>query len=129
VIARSFAALAAATLMVACAPAPPSEPVRVADPQRVIAIAPSVVELMYELDLGDRLVGVGEHVAWPREATKKPTIGGLFNPDIEQITRLEPELAVLLPSEEQLGLHLDLLDVEVLVVPSESLTDIESAAM
>lgn len=112
-----------------CRPAPPPAPTRIADPQRVVALAPSVVEVLYELDLGDRLVGVGEYCKWPPEAEEKPRIGGLFDPDLEKIARLEPELAILLPSEEQLRRHLETLGVEVLVVASESLDDVERAAL
>lgn len=112
----------------ACRPTPEVGPVRVADPRRVVALAPSVVELLYELDLGERLVGVGDYCTYPPEAAEKPRIGGLFNPDLEAITRLEPELAVLMPSEDQLRRHLEALGVEVMTVASESLDDIENAA-
>jgi iron complex transport system substrate-binding protein len=124
---RVLPVLLAAASVGACQRTDP-EPVRVADPQRVIALAPSLVEMLFELELGDRVVGVGDYCTWPEEAVAKPKIGGLFNPDVEQIARLDPELAVLLPSEEQLKLQLERLGVEVLVVPSESLADIEAAA-
>jgi len=126
---RLLASLAAMVFLAACSPGPPPGPVRVADPQRVIALAPSLVEMLYELELGDRVVGVGDYCNWPPAATAKAKIGGLFNPDIEGITRLAPELAVLLPSEEQLQLHLERLGIETLIVPSESLADIEAAAL
>lgn len=124
-----LATLAMLIAVSACRPAEPPGPVRVPDPQRVIALAPSLVEMLYVLDLGDRVVGVGDYCEFPPEATSKPRIGGLFNPDIEEITRLAPEIAILLPSEEQLRLQFDRLGVEVLIVPSESLADIEAAAM
>ncbi len=113
----------------ACLPNQDTGPVRVADPQRVVALAPSVVELLYALDLGDRLVGVGDYCTYPPEASGKTRIGGLFNPDLEAITRLDPDLAVLMPSEEQLHRHLEALGVEVMTVASESLDDVESAAI
>lgn len=126
---RLLASLAVLAALAACRPAEPPGPVRVPDPERVIALAPSLVEMLYELDLGDRVVGVGDYCEWPPEAKRKAKIGGLFNPDIEEITRLAPEIAILLPSEEQLRLHLDRLRIEVLVVPSESLADVEAAAL
>lgn len=126
---RWLATLLIAGSFVACRSDAPPEPVRAADPQRLIALAPSLVEMLYELELGELVVGVGDYCKWPPEAAEKPKIGGLFNPNIEEITRLEPDLAILLPSEEQLLLQLDRLNVEVLIVPSESLADIEAAAM
>ncbi len=133
-VAAMLAAVAAVVGLTACgdrasrqAESPAVE--RVADPQRVIALAPSVVELLYELELGDRLVGVGDYCRWPPEVEEKPKLGGLFDPHLEEITRLEPELTILLPSEEQLTAHLERIGVEVLTVPSESLDDIETAAL
>ncbi|MDX1642956.1 MAG: helical backbone metal receptor [Thermoanaerobaculia bacterium] len=134
---RSFAVAAIAAVVVgfvACGDrstrgADPAADGRVADPQRVVALAPSVVELLYELELGDRLVGVGDYCRWPPEVEEKPKLGGLFDPHLEEISRLEPELAILLPSEEQLAAHLERIGVEVLTVPSESLDDIETAAL
>lgn len=116
--------------LIACAePEPASEPLRVADPQRVVALAPSIVELIYELELGDRLVGVGEYCKWPAEVAGLPKVGGLLDPNLEKITRLEPDLAVLLPSEERSREHLEALGIEVLTVSSESLADVEQSAL
>jgi ABC-type hemin transport system substrate-binding protein len=48
-------------------------------PQRIVAIAPSVTEMLFELGLGDRVVGVGDYTRWPPEATARPKLGGLFD--------------------------------------------------
>jgi iron complex transport system substrate-binding protein len=127
-LALAGSALALA-LAAGCARAPAPPPERVADPRRVVALAPSLVEILYELDLGDRVVGVGDYCRYPPEAEGKPRLGGLFDPHLEEITRLEPDLAILLPSEERLRRHLEALDVEVLTVASESLDEIAEATM
>lgn len=132
VVIAAFTALAAALSACGDRGAREAESPRVdsvADPRRVVALAPSVVELLYELELGDRLVGVGNYCRWPPEVEEKPKLGGLFDPHLEEITRLEPDLAILLPSEEQLAAHLDRLGVEVLTVSSETLEEIETAAL
>lgn len=98
-------------------------------PQRIIALAPSVVELLYALELGDRVVGVGDYVDWPEAAASQPRLGGLFNPQLESIARLTPDLVILLPSETLLGEQMRQLGVETLTVPSSSLADVESAAL
>lgn len=96
--------------------------------ERVVALAPSAVEMIYELGWGDRLVGVGSYVSWPPEAEDLPRLGGLVDADLERILLLEPDLVVLLESEVDLAARLDALDVEVLTVPADSLDDIGRAA-
>ena len=124
------ALLIARTLVAtACRAAPAPGPQRVAVPATVVALAPSLVELLYELGLGDRLVGVGDYVKYPPEATEKLRLGGLFDPHLEEITRLAPDIAILLPSEERTRVHLDALGIEVLTVANESLEDIEATAL
>lgn len=96
-------------------------------PQRIIALAPSVAEAMHVLGLDDRVVGVGDYVTWPPELASKRRLGGLFNPDFEGIVALEPDLAILLTSEESLRGRLESIGVEVLTVPSDTLGDVELA--
>jgi cobalamin transport system substrate-binding protein len=94
-------------------------------PSRIIALTPSLVETLFALGLGGRVAGVGSYVSWPPEAAAKPRIGGLFDPNLERIVSLKPDLAVLLPSERDLATRLKPLGVDVLVVPDETLADVE----
>ncbi len=96
-------------------------------PQRILAMAPSAAEVLHVLDLDDRVVGVGDYVNWPPALAAKPRLGGLFNPDFERIVTLQPELAVLLESEASLAERLEAVGVEVLMVPSDTLGDVEIA--
>lgn len=93
--------------------------------QRVIVLTPSLTETLFALGLGDRVVGVGDYTTWPPEALARPKLGGLFNPNLERIVTLKPDLAVLLPSEKDLGAKLRPLGSDLLIVPSESLADVE----
>lgn len=121
------AALAGA-LLAGAGPAPSPTGTAGAPPRRIVAVAPSAVELLFALGLGDRVVGVGNYVTWPPEATRLPRLGGLLDPQLETVAYLRPDLAVLLPSERELGERLLALGVDVLVVPHESLADVERAA-
>jgi iron complex transport system substrate-binding protein len=96
-------------------------------PRRIIALTPSVTETLFALGLGDRVVGVGDYSRWPPEAVRKPRLGALFNPNLERIVSLKPDLAVLIPSERGLGTKLKPLGIDVLVVPDESLADVEAS--
>ncbi len=92
-------------------------------------MAPSVAEIVFDLGLGDRVVGVGDYAMWPPEVLSKPRIGGLFDVRLEKIVELQPDLAVLLPGEEQLAAQLRELGVEVLTVEHESLADVEASML
>ena len=106
------------------APSPAAAPA----PRRIVAVAPSAAELLWALGLGDRVVGVGDYVSWPPQARALPKLGGLLDPRLETVAALRPDLAVLLPSERELGERLAALGVPVLEVPHESLADVERAA-
>ncbi|MCZ6726127.1 MAG: helical backbone metal receptor [Acidobacteria bacterium] len=122
-----IASAVALVLPLGCGGAGPGEQRAADTPQRIIALAPSVAEILHVLGLDNRVVGVGDYVTWPPELAAKPRLGGLFNPDFEGIITLEPDLAVLLRSEESLRGRLEAIGVEVLSVPSETLGDVELA--
>lgn len=93
--------------------------------ERMVTLAPSVTEVAFAVGLGTKVVGVGDYCQWPPEARAKPRLGGLFNPNLEGIVALKPQLAVLLPSENDLGRQLGRLGVEILTVRSETILDLE----
>ena len=124
---RPWSALAVALVVAGCARDTPPPIVERGSPERIIAPAPSVTEIVFALGLGEQVVGVGDYARWPPEVDTKARIGGLFDPRFEEIVALEPDLAILLPSEEALASRMGELGVEVLTVPSETLADVETA--
>jgi iron complex transport system substrate-binding protein len=66
-------------------------------PKRVVSLAPSLTETVATLDCGAQLVAVSDYAVWPPEALDLPRVGGLYNPNVERILALRPDL-VLLPS-------------------------------
>lgn len=63
-------------------------------PQRVIALVPSLVEVVYALDRQDRLKGVTQYSDEPAAARQLPRVGSYVNPDIEKIVALKPDLCL-----------------------------------
>jgi len=63
-------------------------------PLRVISIAPSVTETLYEMGLGDRLVGDTDYCDYPAQAKTLPHVGGMLNPNLEMIVALKPDLVL-----------------------------------
>lgn len=93
-------------------------------PQRVVALAPNLVEIVFALGAGDRLVGVSEYSRFPPEAATKPVVGALTDMNFEALVALDPDLVLLLPAQEPVARRLASLDVAALVVRSETLADI-----
>lgn len=93
--------------------------------RRVITLAPNLTETVFALGLGDRVVGVDDYSRWPAEVAKLPRLGGLFNPNLERIVALKPDLAVLVPSEREIGEKLRRFGIDSVIVSNETLADIE----
>jgi ABC-type Fe3+-hydroxamate transport system substrate-binding protein len=69
-------------------------------PRRVVSLVPSVTESLFDLNLGNRVIGITDYCIYPAEAVKAvPKVGGTKNPDIEKIVALRPDL-VIMNSEE-----------------------------
>jgi iron complex transport system substrate-binding protein len=67
-------------------------------PKRIISLAPSSTEILFEIGAGDRLIGVTDYCNYPKEALTKEKVGGFSNPNIEKIISLKPDLIVLYKS-------------------------------
>lgn len=62
------------------------------EPQKIVSVAPNITELIYELELQDKLVGRSEYCDYPSEVMGIPSVGTLFEPNLEQIISLEPDV-------------------------------------
>jgi len=63
-------------------------------PQRIVSHVPSITETLFALGLEERVVGVSDYCDYPEEAKLKPSVGNYFNPTIELIVALEPDLVL-----------------------------------
>lgn len=66
-------------------------------PERVISFMPSNTEILFHLEVGDRVVGVDSTSDYPPEVENIPEVGDSFQVDYEKIIDLEPDV-VLTPS-------------------------------
>ena len=67
---------------------------------RIVSLCPSLTELVFDLGLGDRLVGRTKFCVHPADRVGDvEKVGGTKNPKIERIVELQPDL-VLLNEEE-----------------------------
>ncbi len=63
-------------------------------PKRVISLAPSLTEIVFDLGAGHMLVGRTARCNEPPEALKIQDIGAYMNPDLERIIALRPDLVL-----------------------------------
>ncbi|MBC6906549.1 cobalamin-binding protein [Saccharophagus sp. K07] len=63
--------------------------------QRVIALAPHIVENLYSAGAGETLVGAVEYCDYPPEAKKIPRVGAISAYSLEAIVAAKPDLIVL----------------------------------
>lgn len=66
-----------------------------ATPQRIISLVPSQTELLFELGLGERVVGITKFCVHPKKWFRnKARVGGTKSISFEQITALQPDLII-----------------------------------
>jgi iron complex transport system substrate-binding protein len=63
-------------------------------PQRLVSLAPSITEILYFLELGDRVVGVTSFCNYPPPVKNKPRIGTYWEFNLEAILALKPDLVL-----------------------------------
>ncbi len=100
-----------------------------AEPQRIVTFAPSMTEIVFELGLGDRLVGVsGPFDDYPAEAQDIEEVGGAgdfgVDPTIEKVVALEPDLFLTIPGGDQWKQRLRDLDIPVVTLHADTLEDL-----
>ncbi len=92
-----------------------------AESQRIVSTVPGLTEILFELGLGDRTVGVSEYCRYPASALSKPKVGSFLQPNLEAITALRPDLVLIIKNPvrlrqrlEAIGLRVEELDLETL---------------
>jgi iron complex transport system substrate-binding protein len=97
-----------------------------ATPQRIITLAPSFTEIAFALGLGDNIVAVTDHCDFPPEVHNLPKIGGFIAPNLEAIVALQPDLVILLASQQRTIKQLQQLNIPTLAVFNSTLVDIKN---
>lgn len=94
-------------------------------PQSIVCLVPSLTELLFDLGIGDRLVGRTRFCIHPEdEVDHVPIVGGTKNPRIESILKIAPDL-VIANREENQKEHVEELaeSLEVMVTDISSIED------
>ncbi|MBF0203186.1 MAG: adenosylcobinamide amidohydrolase [Desulfamplus sp.] len=61
-------------------------------PVQVVSLVPSITEIIFKLGAQDSLKGITYHTTNPWDASQKSVVGGFFQPSIEAIDALSPDV-------------------------------------
>ncbi len=61
---------------------------------RIVSLSPNVTETLYALDAGNYLVGRSDYCNYPEVVSSLPSVGTLYNPSLETLLSLEPNLVI-----------------------------------
>jgi len=76
-------------------------------PQRIVSLIPAATEMLFAIGAGADVVGVSSFDRFPVEATTRPRVGALLDPDTERILSLRPTLVVVYDTQTELRTQLD----------------------
>ena len=90
-------------LLVSCG-AKEAKKVENTDPcQRIVSTAPSITETLFDLGLGENVVGVTENCHYPEEVKSKAKIGKAFSVSSEAVVSLKPDTVFVLSAYGELA--------------------------
>ena len=61
---------------------------------KIVSIAPSVTETLFEIGAGDMVLGRSDYCNFPKEAEKVTSVGSMTEPDVEKLISLKPTCVI-----------------------------------
>jgi len=101
-------------------------------PERIVSLAPSNTEILFALGAGDKVVGVTDVCDYPHnfaawvEAGNMSSIGNYWQPAVEPIIALDPDLVFAATSSEETAGTLRSLGYNVLIVEPKTIDGVLS---
>jgi iron complex transport system substrate-binding protein len=96
---------------------------------RIVSLAPSITETLFEMGLGDRIVGVTRYCLYPPEARTKPQIGGYYDPNFEAVAASRPDLVLTLTEHADARSELGRLGLSTLTLDHATVAGILSSVL
>jgi iron complex transport system substrate-binding protein len=101
-----------------------------APPRRIVSLSPATTELLFDLGVGDRIVGRTRWCEDPPEALGIPSVGDGFAPNVEAVVAREPELVVFYhtPANAAAIARLEAMGVSTVSLRIDRIADLTRAA-
>lgn len=93
------------------------------NPQRIVSLAPSITEIIFQLNQGHRLKGATQYSNYPPQARALPKVGSYVRLDLERIVALKPDLCLAIKdgNPKEIVDRLQSMDIPVYVVDPRDL--------
>ncbi len=65
-----------------------------AEPAKIVSLAPAITEILFALQLDEKVAGVTEYCDYPPQARNKPKVGGFSTPNTELVAAAKPDLVL-----------------------------------
>ena len=95
--------------------------------ERIISLSPSITEIVFALEKGNKMVATSSYSLYPKEAQKLPIIGGYENPHLEKILALSPTLVVGQNFNQSTLENLQKFNIKTLQLNLKTLRDIQKS--
>lgn len=94
--------------------------------ERVVTLAPSLTEIMLELDAGELLVGLLDGGERPAAVAQLPSVGRYGQLELESVLKLQPDLVLLWPDSISRAQRqqLERIGIPLLIVEPRKLADL-----
>jgi iron complex transport system substrate-binding protein len=109
----------AVAIALATASASPAQTAR-----RIVSLAPSITEVLFEIGAGDRVAAVTSYCVYPKQVLALPKVGGYLTPSYEALAALSPDLVVVLPEHREVERRLTALSLPIFNVDHRGLDGI-----
>jgi len=85
--------------------------------QRIVSLTPAFTEILFALELSHRVVGVTDSCDYPAEVKDWPHVACWFDPDLEKLLALKPDLVLgLQTAHSELNSELESKGIRVVLV-------------
>ncbi|MCY7295472.1 cobalamin-binding protein [Alteromonas sp. a30] len=85
---------------------------------KIVALAPHIVELLFEMGAGEQIIGTSDFADFPEAAKSIPIVGNYLGVNVEQILALQPDVVIAWRSENGSAQLKQLADLGVRVIYS-----------
>ena len=93
-------------------------------PRRIISLVPALTEILFAIGAGPQVVAVSSFDTYPPEATTRPRVGALLDPDVERVLSLRPDLVAIYGSQTDMRRQLERASIPVYDYRHAGLPDI-----